>query len=176
MNSENIKLIEPVVDLKLEFLAMAEEFKAEGRDAIDGIGCIEADDFENSVRCAKDHVKGIRLPQGWVPASTYWLVRDGVLIGTCHLRHELNDFLKNYGGHIGYYIRPSQRRKGYGNVILELTIEKAGCLGLKKVLVTCDDDNFASARIIEKRGGVFEDKITNKGHEVPTRRYWIKIQ
>ncbi|MHC5089595.1 MAG: hypothetical protein ACYSOT_08295 [Planctomycetota bacterium] len=69
-----LKLIEPVIELRAEFLAMIEEFEAEDRDTIDGIGCIEADDFEDSVRRAKEQVRGIDLPEGWVPASTYWLV------------------------------------------------------------------------------------------------------
>ena len=69
MNREDIKLIEPVVELKSEFLAMAEEFKAESRDTIDGIGCIETGDFENSIRRAKGHVRGVGLPEGWVPGK-----------------------------------------------------------------------------------------------------------
>ena len=95
MNSGGIKLIEPAIELKAEFLAMAEEFKAEGADVINGVGCIEPGDFENSVKRAKEHVEGIGLPEGWVPASTYWLVRDEILIGTCNLRHELNVFLES---------------------------------------------------------------------------------
>ena len=176
MNSEDIKLIEPVVELKSEFLAMAEEFKADGSDAINGAGCIKADDFDDSVRRAKDHVRGIGLSEGWVPASTFWLVCQDGIIGTCDLRHELNDFLRNYGGHIGYSIRPSQRRKGYGTKMLALALEKARALGIKRALITCDDDNIASARMIEKNGGKLQDKVMNEGHKVPTRRYWIELE
>jgi predicted acetyltransferase len=170
-----LKLIEPVIELRAEFLAMIEEFEAEDRDTIDGIGCIEADDFEDSVRRAKEQVRGIDLPEGWVPASTYWLVCDGIPIGTCNLRHELNEFLENYGGHIGYSVRPSQQNKGYGTQILRLALEKARGLGIERVLVTCDDDNIASARVIEKNGGKLADIVKTEYAEFPVRRYWIEL-
>lgn len=150
MRRSDIKLIEPTVELKSEFLEMVEEFNTEGTEVINGIGSIDKDDFENSVSRAKDHAKGIRLPEGWVPASTYWLISQGHIIGTCNLRHQPNDFLKNVGGYIGYSIRPSERRKGYATKMLSLTLERAKVLGIKRVLITCDDDNIASARVIEK--------------------------
>ena len=175
MNNEDIKFIEPVIELKAEFLAMIEEFEAEEKDTIDGIGCIEADDFEDSVRRAKEQVRGIDLPEGWVPASTYWLVRDEILIGTCNLRHELNDFLENYGGHIGYSVRPSQRNKGYGTQMLRFALEKARGFGIEQVLVTCDDSNIASARTIEKKGGKLADKVKTEYAEYLVRRYWIEL-
>jgi predicted acetyltransferase len=177
MCCENVKLVEPTLELKEEFLAMAREHLRV--DANLQVWDFEEAlaDFDAYVKKLLDYARGENLPQGWVPASNYWLITgDHTVLGSSSLRHRLTDSLRKYGGHIGYYIRPSQRRKGYGNVILELTIEKAECLGLKKVLVTCDEDNVASARIIEKHGGVFKDKIMNEGHEVPTRRYWIKIQ
>ena len=171
-----LKLIEPVIELRAEFLAMIEEFEAEDRDTIDGIGCIEADDFEDSVRRAKEQVRGIDLPEGWVPASTYWLVCDGIPIGTCNLRHELNEFLENYGGHIGYSVRPSQRNKGYGSQMLQLALQKAKGLEIERVLITCDDDNIASARVIEKNGGKLADVVKTEYAEFLVRRYWIALK
>jgi len=83
--------------------------------------------------------------------------------------------LRNIGGHIGFNIRPSERRRGYGTAILALTLEKAKELRLKRVLVTCDDNNVASAKIIEKNGGILEDKYWNDELEQPKRRYWIEL-
>jgi len=77
-------------------------------------------------------------------------------------------------GIIGYYIRPSQRRKGYGSLILALSLDKAKQLGLKKVLVTCNDDNVASIKIIERNGGKLADKVKAGFSKVLTRRYWIE--
>ncbi|MBN1795252.1 MAG: GNAT family N-acetyltransferase [Sedimentisphaerales bacterium] len=173
---ENTKLVEPTVELKGEFLAMANEFKAEGSDTMNGVGSIEIDNFENSIIHAKNHSRGIDLPQGWVPASTFWLVSNNQIVGSCNIRHQLNEFLENYGGHVGYGIRPSQRQKGYGMRILKLSLEKAKQLGLERVLITCDDDNIASIIIIETNGGKLEDKIMDEGHKVPTRRYWIDLR
>ncbi len=175
MKIEEIKLIEPIVELKSEFLAMTEEFKTEGGYIIDGIGSIDKDNFEDSVRRAKDHAKGIGLPQGWVPANTYWLVCQGRIIGTCDLRHRLTEALRKFGGHIGFAIRPLERGKGYGSQMLGLALEKAQALGIKQVLVTCADNNIASVRVIEKNGGKLVDKIPSEKRESLTRRYWIDL-
>lgn len=175
MNSDDIKLIEPIVELRSEFLAMVEDFKSDGKEIIDGIGSIGADDFDGSVGRAKDHACGIALPEGWVAASTYWLVCGNRIVGTCNLRHRLNEFLEKHGGHIGYSVRPSQRGKGYGKVMLGLVLKKARALGIKRVLVTCDDNNIASARVIEVNGGKLGDKIENENSQVLLRRYWIEL-
>lgn len=170
-----LQLIEPVIGLKTEFLAMIDEFCASGEEHIHGIGCIEAGDFENSVKRAKEQVYGTGLPEGWVPASTYWGVCDESIVGLCHLRHKLNDFLENYGGHIGYSVRPSHRNKGYGTQMLRLALEKAKNLGIENILVTCDEDNLASARVIEKNGGKLADVVKTEYAEFPVRRYRITL-
>ena len=175
MSQENIKLIKPTAELKAEFLAMVEDFKTEDKEIIDGIGSIDKDSFDDSVRRAKDHACGIGLPEGWVPASTYWVVCKNRIIGTCELRHRLTEALKKYGGHIGYSIRPSQRGKGYGTKMLALALEKAKGLGLKRVLITCGDDNIASASVIENNRGKLADKIQTEQRAELTRRYWIEL-
>lgn len=173
--TEDLRLIEPTVDLKAEFLAMAREFEAEGNELIHGVGSIDIKDFDASVERAKDHVRGVGLPDGWVPAATYWLIRQQRLVGTTNLRYELNDFLREIGGHIGYSIRPSEQNKGYGTRILALTLEKAAALGLPKVLVTCDKSNTASRRVIEKNGGVLENEVIAPDTGQPLLRYWIDL-
>jgi len=95
------------------------------------------------------------------------------LVGVLKLRHYLNEFLEKHGGHIGYGIRPSERRKGYGDKILQLALPEAKKLGLEKVLLTCNDDNLGSISIIEKSGGILQDKIESGGKL--TRRYWINL-
>jgi predicted acetyltransferase len=89
------------------------------------------------------------------------------------VRHELNEFLLRAGGHIGYGIRPSARGRGLATWALRSVLPQASALGLEKVLVTCGDGNLASARVIEKAGGVLEDvRHTELGL---TRRYWITL-
>jgi predicted acetyltransferase len=172
----SIKLIEPTLELESEFFAMAEEFKAENGDVINGIGSIDVENFKDSVRQAKNHAKGIGLPDGWVPASTYWLICQGRIVGTCNLRHELNDFLREFGGHIGYSVRPSERGKGFGTQMLRLLLEKARVLGIKRLLVTCDDNNIASAKVIESNGGKLANKVIKNDSKILLRRYWIDLK
>lgn len=127
------------------------------------------------IQRARDHEKGRNLPKYWIPVSTYWLIDMGKFVGDCDIRHRLTPKLKIFGGHIGYHIRPSKRRKGYGTKILELALEKARKLGLKKVLVTCNDNNIGSQKIIEKNGGKLKDKAQVKGEGL-IRHYWIELK
>ena len=112
---------------------------------------------------------------GLVPATLFWLIAAGDYIGDVDVRHRLNDGLLRYGGHIGYKIRPSRRRRGYGALICRLGIEQARRLGIGDILITCDEDNIGSARIIEANGGLLQDRIDNK-RGVLTRRYWIRAE
>lgn len=110
---------------------------------------------------------------GMAPSSQFWLIIDGGgYIGDVDIRHRLNESLKRYGGHIGYKIRPSCRRRGYGSLIGKLGIEEARRLGIGDILITCDDDNIGSYKIIEANGGLLRDRIDN-GRGALTRRYWI---
>ncbi len=178
MKKENLRLIEPCVELEAEFMALVQEFVAAGDYQRWGYELvIENGDFGKYVQNRLDWKKGKNLPEGWVPASTFWLIRgDSTILGTSSLRHKLNEHLRNIGGHIGFNIRPSERQKGYGTAILALMLEKARELGLKRVLVTCDDNNIGSAKIIEKNGGILEDKYCDDELEQPTRRYWIELE
>ena len=108
---------------------------------------------------------------GRVHATSWWIVEGDTLLGAIQLRHELNDFLLDAGGHIGYGVRPSARRLGHASWALGEALVRAASLGLDRVLVTCDDDNLASQRTIERNGGVLEDvRDTSIGRK---RRYWI---
>lgn len=111
---------------------------------------------------------------GMVPSSHFWLIIDGCrYAGDLDLRHCLNDSLRRYGGHIGYRIRPSERRKGYGALLCKLGIAEARKRGISDILITCDDDNYGSRKIIEANGGVLHDRIDNSRGAL-TRRYWIR--
>ena len=102
-----------------------------------------------------------------VPCTYLWIVERGTFLGSLAIRHELTDFLLNEGGHIGYSIRPSARRRGHAAQALADALPIARELGIRRVLLTCDADNFASRGTIEKNGGAYEDSRNGK------RRYWI---
>jgi len=175
MCTGDIRLIEPTMKLKAEFLAMVEEHIAAGDHKMWQFDQA-VEDFTQYVQDRLDWKEGTNLPVGWIPVSAFWLVRNNnVILGTSRLRHKLTDHLRNIGGHIGYNIRPSERRKGYGTLILKLTLQKARELGLRRVLITCDEDNVASIKIIERNGGELKDVYVSKELKQPTRRYWIKL-
>jgi predicted acetyltransferase len=118
--------------------------------------------------------RGEHLPRH-VVAETFLFAFDGArIVGRVSIRHELNDALLRAGGHVGYVVVPEFRRRGYATAMLARSIEMARRdLGIDRVLVTCDDDNLASIRTIEKNGGVLENVVTGPDLAKPRRRYWI---
>lgn len=112
---------------------------------------------------------------GIVEATTYlaFLKDTNELVGMIDFRHSLNDYLRQYGGHIGYSVRKRKRRQGYGSEMLALCLQECRAYGLQEVLITCRKDNLASAATIRKAGGVLENEVPHEGALV--QRYWIKL-
>jgi predicted acetyltransferase len=132
-------------------------------------------DIEEYIESLRKHSSGEGLRSGYIPQTTFWLLDDnGKIVGISRMRHGLTPSLEIRGGHIGYFIGKDERGKGFGEVLLKLTIAKASGLGLDEVLVTTDSQNFASIRIIEKCGGVMKDELTDERSGNKYRRYWIK--
>lgn len=122
-----------------------------------------------------DAHNGINLPDSWVPDSTYWLVTDhNRIVGVVNIRHSLTEHLFNAGGHIGYGIRPSERRKGYATKLLALSLEKAKQLNITKALIVCDEVNTASEKTILHNSGVRDDDFIEEDGNV-VRRFWIEL-
>ncbi len=117
--------------------------------------------------------KGEELLPNRVAATTYILIRssDSKVLGIYNIRHELNDFLLNFAGHIGYSIRPNERKKGYGTIGLKLALDESKKLGIKKVLLTCNVKNIGSNKVIENCGGILENIVMKDNEEL--KRYWI---
>ena len=168
-----IELVRPTVDLSESWWEMVDEFDGETihgssfrpsdrevlRDPeafeewVDALGRMERSDEP--------------LPEGRVPSSNRWIVEDGRVVGTIAVRHALTPSLLMEGGHIGYAVRPGSRRRGIASTALGIALDMSAARGVDPVLVTCDDDNIASARTIESRGGVLEDVRDG------VRRYWV---
>lgn len=171
---ERITLVEPTTELKAEFLAMLDDIDQAGESYPIHSGA--RNNFGGYVDSLQGMQRGAGLPHGIVPMSSYWLVRgDGILVGESRLRHALTPRLEKEGGHIGYLIRPSFRKLGYGTRILALTLEKAREMGFQKVMVTCDTDNRPSARIIEKNGGILSGHSISDQSGKNVSQYWILL-
>lgn len=124
----------------------------------------------------RNYREGIGLAEGYVPATYLWFVDQGEFIGEVSIRHELTESLLYFGGHIGYGIRVKRWKQGYATILLQQALEYAcKTIKLDKVLITCNDNNVGSYKVIEKNGGILQDKIINiiNGNERLTRRYWI---
>lgn len=173
------ELVAPLVAVHASYLQGLDEFRAEGRLGPDDATALawEARDVpsaDQSVEFAR-YVHALRAealeetprPSGWVPATHLWYV-DGVeWLGRMSIRHRLTPWLLERGGHIGYDVRPSVRRRGHATAMLRLALPIARALGITSALVTCDVDNVASRRVIEANGGVLEDERHG------TLRYWV---
>lgn len=173
---ERLELVAPSIDLADACRACEAAFSAHGEVFLGH----KADDWPAYVRICAEEAAGRPSAPGRVPQAVYILTRvapDGsrVALGVSKLRYSLTPKLEDVGGHIGYAIRPDERGKGYGTLILALTLPYARALGLERVLLTCDADNIRSARVIARNGGV----LTSEGHS-PLRgarvcRYWIAL-
>lgn len=115
-----------------------------------------------------DYSKGVNLPPGYVPQTIYWLYINAKPVGLGKFRHYLNDSLRVRGGHIGYCIRPTERGKGYGTIILRELLKEAKAEAVDEALLTCDATNIPSRRVIEGNNGELESIIDGEC------KYWIK--
>ena len=157
-------------DYRREFL--------ENGDSLDGTGPMRR------IESASEWLAHVRryespdtLPEGLVIATQYVLVResDGKLLGMLQLRHYLNDYLAKYAGHIGYSVRPGERRKGYAKRMLAMALEEARALGLERVMISCTVDNEGSRRTILANGGGFHSTIWDEEDQETLERYWIEL-
>jgi len=169
-----LKLIEIDETLRKETLDYQSEFKSNNERIHGSAGLTEATSFDEWLSALKDNEKIETLRPGRVLATTYFAQRidDGRIVGIIDIRHTLDEYLLQYGGHIGYSIRQSERRKGYAKEMLGLALQKCKDLQLDRVLITCDKDNLASARTIQSQGGVLENEVMNDGKMM--QRYWIQ--
>ena len=172
------ELVEPTVRLHASWLESRDEW---GRGAHqDGSGLRPEDEVDTAAgfaawvdRLRRAGDRTVPPEEGKVHATHWWVVEGERYLGAISLRHELNDFLLRAGGHIGYGIRPSARRRGLATWALERVLDVARARGLDRVLITCEDRNVGSARVIESQGGVLEDvRSTELGQ---TRRYWVDL-
>jgi predicted acetyltransferase/TfoX/Sxy family transcriptional regulator of competence genes len=167
-----LSLVRPSIQYRDNYLEALREFQAEGSSLSISVASLR-DNFASFVQDILDEADPAKLKPGKVPAVYYWLIDNGEYIGQTSIRHPLNQALRQWGGHIGYRIRPSRRRRGYGEEILRLTLLEARRMGLPRVMLTCYADNIGSKKIIEGGGGVLDSEVQVDGKV--GLRYWIDL-
>lgn len=173
----SIQLITPTLEYKSQLNAYKDEFPYNPNGIEGSSQLVLANNIEDWLNQIEKNRHWDTVQEGWMPAEQYIAVdkKDNTIVGMLNFRKELNEYLLNYIGHIGYSIAPSKRRQGLGTTMLKLALIEAEKMGLDRVLVTCTDDNIASARVIENNGGVLEGKRVDPGDQQLTRRYWITL-
>ena len=111
-----------------------------------------------------------------VADSTFFCFDDqrNIMVGAVNIRHDLNEYLLKYGGHIGDGVRPSERRKGYATKMINLALKECKKLKIKRVLLVCDKNNIGSAKSIINNGGILENEVINDDKII--QRYWIDLE
>lgn len=173
----DFKLIFPSKEYEKKAFEYIREF-IDYNSEINGTGGLDRyDNYDEWLIKVEEDLDIPNIPEGRVPANTYFFVRkaDNQIIGMINIRHKLNDFLLNEGGHIGYSIRPTERTKGHATLMLSLALQKCRELKLDKVLITCDKNNVASAKVIQNNNGVLENELYSETFAEVIQRYWINL-
>lgn len=176
----DLKLVLPSKDDKESAFLMLDEIKAVDAGLpwqYSGLAKLEeATSYEEWVKEKENEKNGVDLRDGYVPCTTLFLKRmsDNKVCGSISIRHELNEFLFNFGCHIGYSVTPSERGKGYGKLQLKMALEIAKDLGIEKCLITADKTNTLSNKTIISEGGVLENTVM--WNNEPLNRYWINLK
>jgi predicted acetyltransferase len=167
-----LRLVLPDPAYRVSVLEGLREFQAEPRFAALDLAAI-AVDFPAYVAAQRARAAAPNLPPGQIPETVFWLMEEATFVGRLSIRTTRDEALIRTTGNIGYMIRPSRRLMGYGTAILTLALPAAKALGLTRVLVTCDEDNIASRKIIERHGGRLEGATPSRNSPGLTLRFWI---
>ena len=174
---DELELVRPMPSYKNSAEGFKQEFYNCGEQVINGSALLDQMEYDEWLENTRRNNSPETVRSDWVVADTFFAVRknDGRLIGTVDIRHNIdNGFLSKYGGHIGYAVRPSERRRGYATQILKMALAHAKSIGLTRVMLGCYSDNLASIKTIEKCGGVLtETKPYADGK--PMNVYWIAL-
>lgn len=176
-NHPNARLVVPNEKYIDSFLEAQNEFLAEPKRILSDHADFypEKETRQEFIERLIGYEQGLNLPNpDWVPDTVLWLIDGDTFIGRTSIRHRLTEYLRQFGGHIGYEIRPSKRKLGYGSLILKLGIAEAKKLGIDDVLMTCNATNEGSKRIIEKNGGEFLGESYLESESQIKLRYSIK--
>ena len=173
----DIVLVLPAKEHEFKANELKNEFFDYGEKVINGSGLLDQLEYTEWLEHTEKYREEETAGDDWVPSTTFFAVRkeDRKIVGMIDIRHHIqHPFLLEYGGHIGYAVRPMERRKGYASKILELALEYAREIGLDKVMLGCYTDNTGSIKTIQKYGGkLVQEKLYSDGK--PMYIYWISL-
>jgi len=178
MEKDELKLVKPTLEYKQQVMEYRKIFLENNENLS---GCAELEDVSSYEEWIDFERRRSKIyGEDYVPATVCLCVRtvDNKVVGIIDFRHELTEFLHNYGGNIGYSIHPEERRKGYGTEMLRLMLIKCREYGKKKVLLTCDKENIASSKTMLANGAVLENEVEDDyriSWSGVIQRYWIEL-
>lgn len=176
----DVRLIEPTDELEASHRSFVAEMRAADNELIPWVLGVPHETFAAYVKQLRNAALGVGIPEGKVAHATYWLVEtcDGgqrEIVAVTNVRCELNEALRRHGGHVGYGVRPSARRRGFATMILGLALDELRKRGVARALVTCGESNTASAKAIMRNGGVLEGAQFEPELGCVVTRYWIDV-
>lgn len=154
----------------LDFYA---EFERRGESCVGSAG---HEDYAAWLRDKRNRSSGENLPEGCVRENLYLCYEGSRLVGVFSLKFELTDYLLNYGGHVGYAVRRSERNRGLAAEMLEQGLRLARSFGLERVLAVCGEDNYAAQKVVARNSGVFENKMYDEKEKTYVSRFWIDLR
>ena len=173
-----MKMVFPTLEYKNKAIAFIQEFY-EYDSEINGSGSLDnylkESTYEEWLKKTIADVDIANIKPNHVPALTYFYVReeDNRIVGMVNIRLSLNDFLRREGGHIGYSIRPTERQKHYGTMMLGEALKVCDIIGIKDVIITCDKVNLASSKVIQNHHGVLVDEFYSNIYKQVIQKYVI---
>ena len=166
----HLRLVEPSLEYVASFERLRDACLRDGYHDWEGRHVLALSDVPSWIELVKRRARGEDLPEGWVPETSFWVISNRDVVGTMSLRHPLNDNLRNVGGNVGYLTHPRHRRNGVATFALREGLRILATWGLAEALVTCNDDNIASIRTIERAGG---RRIEDAQYPGPKRRRYM---